>query len=82
MSTVAKKSYDDSIASFHTLVLRESIKTAFETVPTRNEFMTTIFGITDKKVFSDTLTEILKPLAAFVARLWKYYQEKSLTKLE
>ena len=82
VSNIAKKSYEDSIESFHPAVLREGIKAAFMTVPTRKEFMENAFGITDKKEFSDTLGEILKPLATFVGRMWKYYKEKNITNLE
>jgi len=82
MSTVAQKSYNDSIAPFHPVVLREGIRAAFLTVPTRNDFMKDAFGTTDKAVFLGIMGGFLKPLAIFVARLWKYYKEKGLTALE
>ncbi len=82
MANIARKSYEDSIAQFHPPVLREAIKAAFLTIPSRKEFMESAFGVTDKKVFADKITELLKPLAGVVARIWKYYQEKKLTTLE
>lgn len=82
MDNIAKKSYNDSISSFHSPVLREAISTAFATVPTKKEFMQKNFGVTEFKAFSDILGNLLKPLAGFIARLWKYYQEKKLTTLE
>ncbi len=82
MSNIALKSYKDSIEQFHTGVLREAIKAALMTVPTREEFMKNMFGAVDKKAFYDILASILKPLATLVARVWKYYQEKKLTSLE
>jgi hypothetical protein len=82
LSNIAAKSYNDSIASFHTPVLQQAIKAAFLTVPTRAEFMKSAFGITDEKTATETLMTLLKLLAAFVARMWKYYQEKKLTTLE
>eukprot|EP00826_Nyctotherus_ovalis_P066918 TRINITY_DN994_c0_g1_i13.p1 TRINITY_DN994_c0_g1~~TRINITY_DN994_c0_g1_i13.p1 ORF type:complete len:167 (+),score=70.61 TRINITY_DN994_c0_g1_i13:321-821(+) len=82
VSNIAKKSYEDSIEGFHPAVLREGIKAAFMTVPTRKEFMENAFGVTDKQVFSNILGEILKPLAGFVARMWKYYKDKKITNLE
>ena len=82
LSNVAAKSYNDSIASFHTTVLQQAIKAAFLTVPTRAEFMRNAFGTADEKTSSELLVTMLKLLAAFVARIWKYYQEKKLTSLE
>ncbi len=82
MSNIGKKSYEDSIAVFHSPVLREAIKAAFLTVPTRENFMKNVFGLTDRKAFIDILTSVMKPLAMLVARVWKYYQEKKLTALE
>lgn len=82
LSNVAKKSYADSIESFHPPVLREGIKAAFLTVPTRKEFMESAFGSVTKQEFNDILGEILKPLATFVARMWKYYKDKNITNLE
>ena len=82
VSNIAKKSYEDSIEKFHPGVLREAIKTAFMTVPTRKEFMENAFGVTEKQKFNDILVEILKPLAMFVGRMWKLYKEKNITNLE
>jgi len=82
VSNIAKKSYEDSIEKFHPAVLREGIKAAFMTVPTRKEFMENAFGMTDKQQFSNTLEEILKPLATFVGRVWKYYKDKKIATLE
>lgn len=82
VSNIAKKSYEDSIESFHPAVLREGIKAAFMTVPTRKEFMENAFNTTDKQVFNNILGELLKPLATFVAKMWKYYKDKKLTNLE
>ena len=82
MLNIAKKSYNDSIASFHPAFLRESISAAFMTVPSREDFMMNAFDTTDKKIVGDILLSVLKPLAVFVARLWKYYKEKGLTSLE
>lgn len=82
VSNIAKKSYEDSIESFHPAVLREGIKAAFMTVPTRKEFMEGAFDITDKQKFSEILGEMLKPLALFVGRMWKYYKDKKITNLE
>ena len=82
MSNIARKSYEDSIASFHPPVLREAIKAAFLTIPTRKEFLENAFGPMDKKEIYDIIGNVLKSLAALVARIWKYYQEKKLTSLE
>ncbi len=82
MPNLARKSYLDSIAPFHPAVLREAICAIFMTVPTRRDFMENAFGIKDRAEFDKVLANLLKPLAGFVSRLWKYYQEKQLTTLE
>ena len=82
MSTIGQKSYADSISPFHPAILREAINAAFLTVPARKDFMKSAFGTTDKKVFHDIFGSMLKPLALFVARLWKYYKDKGITNIE
>ena len=82
MANIAKKSYEDSIAKFHTVTMKEAVKQALLTVPTRADFMKEAFGTTDKKEFTDMIAALLQPLATLVARLWKYYQEKKIANLE
>lgn len=82
MSEIARKSYDDSICAFHPPVLREAIRATFVTIPARMDFSKSAFGTTDNKKFTEIVTVILKPLAIFVARLWKYYKDKGITTIE
>ena len=82
VSNIAKKSYEDSIEKFHPGVLREAIKAAFMSVPTRKEFMESAFNTTDKTKFNEILGDVMKPLAQFVGRMWKYYKDKNITNLE
>ncbi len=82
MSNIAQKSYNDSIYSFHPGFLREAISAAFLTVPARTDFFQSAFGTTDIKLANEILGIILKPLATFVARMWKYYKERGITIIE
>jgi len=82
MSNIGHKSYHDSIANFHPPILREAINAAFLTVPTRKDFMKDAFGITDNTEFNNILASLMKPMATFITRLWKYYKAKGITNIE
>ena len=79
---MGRKAYNDSIAPNHPFFLRNGIRLIFYTVPTKSHFIEQTFGKVTTEAFHAIIDPMITELTPLVNYLWKYYTDRSLTKLE
>ena len=82
LSSIGIKSYNDSIAPYHSFFLRNAIRLIFYTVPSKKHFVEDTFGNVDTETFNGIIEPVIEKLTPLVEYLWKYYKDHSMIDLQ